>query len=214
MDITLYYAPTTCALAPYVTLTEAGADFKVESVNLRKKQQFTPEFLKINPKHKVPALVVDGKILTENVAIHPWVAKTFPEANLLPADEWDYLKALSLHSWCSGGIHPYLARINNPAAVCETEGSADAVVAHAEQAIYENLAVANDLLAGQDWFFDHFTTPDAHFFWCCRRSTEFGLTLDKTPNVKAHFERMLERDSVKKVYAFENEVKAQFAAAA
>jgi glutathione S-transferase len=214
MKLVLYYAPTTCALAPYVTLTEAGADFEVEAVNLRKKQQFTAEYLKINPKHKVPALSVDGTILTENVAIHPWIARNFPDKKLLPEDPMQYLKALSIHSWCSGGIHPYLARINNPAAVCETEGSADSVVAHAAQAIHENLAVANEMLAGQDWFFDHFTTTDAHFFWCCRRATQFDLLLDQHPNVKAHFDRMLARDSVKKVYAFEKDVMAQFAAAA
>ena len=63
MEIALYYAPNTCALAPYVTLTEAGADFEVRPLNFRKRQNFTPEYLKINPKHKVPSLVVDGKIL-------------------------------------------------------------------------------------------------------------------------------------------------------
>jgi len=114
MEIVLYYAPNTCALAPYVTLTEAGADFEVRPLNFRKRQNFSPEYLKINPKHKVPALVVDGKIMTENVAIHQWVHRTFPDAKILPADPWDQLQAISLHAWCASGIHPYLSRINNP----------------------------------------------------------------------------------------------------
>ena len=114
MKIALYYAPNTCALAPYVTLTEAGADFEVRPLNFRKRQNFSPEYLKLNPKHKVPALVVDGKILTENVAIHQWVHRTFPNAKILPADPWDQLQAISLHAWCASGIHPYLSRINNP----------------------------------------------------------------------------------------------------
>ena len=86
MELALYYAPNTCALAPYVTLTEAGADFEARPLNFRKRQNFSPEYLKLNPKHKVPALVVDGKILTENVAIHQWVHRTFPAAKILPAD--------------------------------------------------------------------------------------------------------------------------------
>lgn len=53
MDIILYYAPNTCALAPYVTLTEAAAPFEVRPLNFRKEQQRTPEYLKLNPKHKV-----------------------------------------------------------------------------------------------------------------------------------------------------------------
>ena len=54
MKIALYYAPNTCALAPYVTLTEAGANFEVRALNYRKRENFSPEYLKINPKHKVP----------------------------------------------------------------------------------------------------------------------------------------------------------------
>src|SRR5215510_4591205 len=40
MKIALYYAPNTCALAPYITLTEAGADFEVRPLNYRKRQKF------------------------------------------------------------------------------------------------------------------------------------------------------------------------------
>lgn len=213
MDIVLYYAPHTCALAPFITLTEAGANFTVKPVNLRKKQQFSPDFLKVNPKHKVPALVVDGRALTENVAIHPWVARNFPAARLLPADPWDELKALSLHSWCSGGIHPYLARVNNPAKVCDAPGSEAGVVREATAALHENFAVGDELLAGRDFFFDHFTTPDAHFFWCTRRAQELGVDLSKFRNVLAHFERMQTRASVQKLNAFEKGVIADFAKA-
>ena len=113
MEIALYYAPITCALAPYITLTEAGAKFEVRPLNFKKGEHNSPEYLKINPKHKVPLLVVDGKILTESVAIQSWIARTFPQAKLLPADPWQELQAVSLMSWCSGGIHPFLARINS-----------------------------------------------------------------------------------------------------
>ena len=109
MEIALYYAPNTCALAPYVTLTEAGANFEVRSLNYRKRQNFSAEYLKISPKHKVPSLVVDGKILTENVAIHQWVHRTFPDAKILPTDPWDQLQAISLHAWCATSITPILA---------------------------------------------------------------------------------------------------------
>ncbi len=213
MKIVLYYAPHTCALAPYITLTEAGADFSVETVNLRTKQQFTPAYLKVNPKHKVPALAVDGRILTENVAIHPWVARQFPEAKLFPTDPWDELQALSLHSWVSGGIHPYLARVNNPAKVCDAPGSEASVVANASEAIYDNFGIADEMLAGRDYFFGDFTTPDAHFFWSVRRATELKLDISRFPNVSAHFARMQTRASVKKLLAFEAEVLANLAKA-
>jgi glutathione S-transferase len=211
MEIALYYAPNTCALAPYVTLTEAGANFEVRPLNYRKREHFTPEYLKINPKHKVPTLVVDDKILTENVAIHQWVHRTFPGAKILPADPWHELQAISLHAWCASGIHPYLSRINNPGKVCDGPGASDSVVKLATEALFENFQVADDLLAGREYFFDHFTAPDAHFFWCCRRATQLGVGLSDFANVTAHFERMQERPSVKKLLTYEKEVNERFA---
>ena len=211
MEIALYYSPNTCALAPYITLTEARANFEARPLNFRKRQNFSPEYLKINPKHKVPALVVDDKILTENVAIHQWVHRTFPEARILPADPWDELKAISLMSWCSSGLHPYLSRINNPAKVCAVAGASDSVVKFATEALFETFRIADDMLARREFYFDHFTAPDAHFFWCCRRATQLGVELSDFPNVTAHFQRMLERPSVKKLLAFEQEVNEGFA---
>jgi glutathione S-transferase len=214
MDIALYYAPITCALAPYITLTEANAKFEVRPLNFRKSQHMSPEYLKINPKHKVPLLAVDGKLLTESVAIQTWIARTFPQARLLPADPWEELKAMSLMSWCSGGIHPFLARTNSPAKVCDVPGTEDSVKKIAAAALIENFKIADDLLAGREFFFDHFTAPDAHFFWCFRRAKQFELDLAGLKNCNAHFERMLKRPSVQKLYAFEKSVQDDFAKAA
>ena len=214
MEIQLYYAPITCALAPYITLTEANADFEVVALNFRKGQNKTAQYLKLNPKHKVPLLMVDGKALTENVAIHSWIARTFPEANLLPADPWQELKAIAMLSWCSSGIHPYLSRINSPPKVCDLSDSGESVRRLAAALLYENFQIAEDLLAGRAYFFDHFTAPDAHFFWCFRRATQFELDLAGLPNCAAHFERMKTRASVQKLLAYEGEVQAAFAKAA
>ena len=112
MEIALYYAPITCALAPYITLTEAGAKFEVRPLNFRKGQHTSAEYLKINPKHKVPLLIVDGKVEDS--------VKKLAAANLM-----------------------------------------------------ELFKIADDILAGREFFFDHFTAPDAHFFWCQRRARQF-----------------------------------------
>src|SRR5260370_36962241 len=115
MELILYYAPNACSLVPYVTLTEAGARFEVRPLNFRKSQHMMPEYLELNPKHKVPVLVIDGMPLTENVAIQIWIARNFPAAKLLPLDPMQELHAISLLAWCASGIHPFLSRINSPA---------------------------------------------------------------------------------------------------
>jgi glutathione S-transferase len=214
MDIVLYYTPITCALAPYVTLTEAGAKFEVRTLNFRKNQHNSPEYLKINPKHKVPLLLVDGKVLTESTAIQGWISRTFPQAKLLPADPWHELQAMSIMSWCSSGIHPFLTRINAPLKVCDVPGTEDSVKKIAIANLMEQFKIADDMLAGREYFFDHFTAPDAHFFWCQRRARQFELDLSGFKNCDAHFQRMLARPSVQKVYAFEKSVQEEFAKAA
>jgi glutathione S-transferase len=195
-------------------LTEAGADFEVRNINLQKGKQKSPDYLKINPKHKVPLLVVDGKTLSENVAIQLWIDQAFPNANLLPRDPWQKLQAISLMSWCSSGIHPYLTRMNSPVAICDIPGSEDSVSKLAKAPLFENYKIADDMLAGREYFFDHFTAPDAHFFWCFRRGTLFNLDLSEFKNCTAHFERMKTRPSVQKLLAYEKAVQAEFAKAA
>jgi glutathione S-transferase len=199
MQIALYYAPITCALAPYITLIEAGATFEVRPLNFRKNQHNSPEYLKINPKHKVPLLVVDGKV---------------PQAKLLPSDPWQELQAMSIMSWCSGGIHPFLARINSPVKVCDVPGTEDSVKTIAKANLMELFKIADDMLAGREFFFDHFTAPDAHFFWCQRRARQFEVDFSGFKHCSAHFDRMLQRPSVQKVVAFEKSVQEEFAKAA
>ncbi len=217
MKLSLYYAPYACSLVPYVTLTEAGARFDVVNVNMAKGQNNTPEYLKINPKHKVPVLLVDGETLTENVAINLWIARNFPDAKLLPADPMKEVKAISLMAWCASGIHPALTPNFNPKRYCDLPGSEESVKQCAQKLLDENFKIADDLLVGREWFFDHFTAVDAHFFWAFRRATQFNLQhldLAQFRNCMAHLERMKGRPSVQKLLAYEAQVLGEFAKAA
>lgn len=214
MKLTLYYAPTTCALVPYVTLTEAGAVFDVQNINTRQGGNRTPEFLAVNPKHKVPVLLIDGEPLTENVAIQVWIARQFPNAQLLPADPKAEIKAISLMAWCASTIHPHLTPNARPENYCDLPGSEESVKRVAKKLLFEDFKIADGLLSGRDWFFDHFTAVDAYFFWCFRRAVTFKLDVGAFTHCMAHFERMGERPSVRKVLAYEKQVQEAFAKAA
>ncbi|MCC6889703.1 MAG: glutathione S-transferase family protein [Hyphomicrobiales bacterium] len=213
MSVQLYYAPNTCALAPYVTLTEANATFEVKPLNFRKGDNLAAEYLRLNPKHKVPLLIVDGRVLSESVAIQMWIARSFPQAKLLPADPWKELQAIAIMSWCASGIHPFLSRINSPQKVCDLAGAEPSVIKAAREVLFENYRIAEDLLAGRTFLFDHFTAADAHFFWCLRRGRQLGVELSGFPNCQAFFERIQARESVQKVSAFEASIVAEFAKA-
>ena len=214
MKLTLYYAPMTCATVPYITLTEAGADFEVQSVNSRAGQLRTPEFLSLNPKHKVPVLVIDGEPLTENVAIQIWIARQFPTARLLPVESGAEIKAISLMAWCASGIHPHLTPNARPENYCDLPDSEASVKRVANKMLFEDFAIADSLLAGREWFCENFTAVDAYFFWCFRRAMSFKLEVSAFRNCVAHFERMKLRPSVQKVLAHEKQVQDAFAKAA
>ena len=211
MKLTLHYAPQTCALVPYVTLTEAGADFEVRNLNSRKGDNHRPEFLALNPKHKVPVLVIDGEPLTENVAIQIWIHRRFPAAKLLPADPGEEIKAISLMVFCASGIHPHLTPNARPQNYCDLPGSEESVKRVANKLLIEDFQIVEGLLAGREWAFAHFTAVDAYFFWCFRRALSFKLDLSGFRSCMAHFERMQRRPSVQKVVAHEKQVLEAFA---
>ena len=212
-ELALYYAPVACSLVPWITLTEAGAAFETRPVNLGNRGQMSPEFLRLNPKHRVPVLVIDGKPLTENVAIQMWIARQFPHARLMPEDPMQYAQATSIVAWCASGIHPTLTPNALPDRFCTLPDSADNVRACAQKLMHEYLAIADQMLAGRDWFLDHFTTADAYFYWCVRRAQMFKIDISAHRDCLAHFERMERRPSVQKLLAFEASVIAKFAAA-
>ncbi len=82
--LTLYYAPGSSSFAAHIALTEVGASFESHRLSIPEKETRTPDYLAINPAGKVPALLVDGRVLTEVAAILFYLAKRYPEAGLLP----------------------------------------------------------------------------------------------------------------------------------
>jgi glutathione S-transferase len=83
----LYFAPGTCALASHIALEEAGAAYTTQRLDFKANQQNSPDYLKVNPKGRVPALVTDRGILTETPAMLAWIAQSFPKAGLAPLDD-------------------------------------------------------------------------------------------------------------------------------
>jgi len=97
--LTLYFSPGASSMATHIALHEVGAPFETRLVSLAKKENLKPEFLAINPEGKVPTLVIDGRPLTEVAANLWYLAKRFPQAELLPQN--DLLAEAEVLSWMS-----------------------------------------------------------------------------------------------------------------
>lgn len=209
--LVLHYAPIACSMVPWICLTEAGAAFETVRVDLKAGQQMSAEFLRLNPKHRVPVLVIDGEPLTENVAILQWLDRRFPQAALMPTEPMAYTQATSLLAWFASGIHPALTPNALPQRFCDLPDSADSVRRCAQKLLVEYLAIAEQRLAGRDWFFDARTCVDIYFYWCLRRMQQFGIDLAPYAACSAHFARVQARPAVQSLLAFEAETLRAFA---
>jgi glutathione S-transferase len=103
----LYYNPRSRAAVAKWMLDECGADYQIVPIDLQKRQHKTPEFLRINPSGKIPALVDGTSRIFENAAICLYLADKFPEADLAPRlDAPERGRYLSLMVYSTSQLEP------------------------------------------------------------------------------------------------------------
>jgi len=199
-----HFSPGACSLATHIALEEANAAFTPKPTYTRKGQTRTPEYLALNPKGKVPLLIVDGKPLTENVAILSYLNRSYPQAKLLPAgDPMREAEALSFIAWCASGVHPVMSRFFGPQNFCDLPDSVDNVKSLATKATAANFALIEKMLAGKDWVFGEWSVADGYIFVFFNWATKLGLDVSAYPNYARHFERMKQRPAVQRALARE-----------
>src|ERR1700728_3394514 len=103
---TFYYEVNTCSLASHIALLEAGAEYKAARIRFEGDQQRKPDYLAVNPKGRVPALVTDRGILTETPAILAYIAQSFPKAKLAPIDDpFGFAEVQAFNSYLCSTVH-------------------------------------------------------------------------------------------------------------
>lgn len=81
---TLYYSPGTASMVVHLALLEIGADYRLELIDIEKKAQYSPDYLKLNPHGKVPTLLIEGRPVSESAALLALLADRHPASNLIP----------------------------------------------------------------------------------------------------------------------------------
>ncbi len=116
VDIPLFIAPGSCSRVPTIVLGETQQPFESRVVRFMRGEHKSSEFKRLNPKGKVPAIVVDREALTENVAIIIYLNRLFPEAGLLPPtiDPLEQARQIADLCFCSATLHPLVTRIRMP----------------------------------------------------------------------------------------------------
>ena len=204
--IKLYYAPHTCSLAAHIALEDTGAGYSTVRIDFAAEQQRKPDYLAINPKGRVPALVTDKGVLTETPAILAFIAQSFPQARLAPLDDPIlFAQAQALNSYLCSTLHvahSHRMRGNrwadDPAAIAAMQRKVPESVTACYRLIEQNML-------GDPWVMgETYTICDPYLFTLAGWLEGDSVDLATLPRVADHRKRMSERPAVQKVLAEEN----------
>ena len=203
----LYYAAHSCALATHIVLEEVGADYSTVRIDFAAEQQKSAEYLEINPKGRVPALVTDKGILTETPAMLVYVAQSFPQARLAPMDDpFFFAEIQSFNSYLCSHLHvAHAHRMRGHRWVDADDAHS---IAAMRRKVPESVGagfelIEREMLKGPWVMGDHYTICDAYLFTLAQWLEKDGVDPARIPRVVDHRRRMSERPSVKKAIAEE-----------
>jgi glutathione S-transferase len=205
--LTFYYATNTCALASHIALEEAGAAYETRRIDFGAAEQTKPDYLKINPKGRVPALGTERGVLTENPAILAYIAQTHPEAKLAPLDDPFALAELqSFLSYLCSTLH--VAHAHRPRAYrwADDPAAQEAM----KKKVPETVGACFDLIEREmlrgPWVMGNaYTVADPYLFTLARYMEVDGLDPAAYPRVLDHRDRMAERPAVQRVLKSEGQ---------
>jgi len=204
MGMKLYYAPGTCAFASHIALEEVGLPYDTVRLNLAEGDQRKPEYLALNPRGRVPTLIVNGHVLTENVGILTYLAGGYPKAKLWPEDTWHQAMAVSTMAWISNTVHPAYGHYLRPTRYVDGDDHQEAVKAKGKENYAKHLEEIDTLLKGRKWAIgNHYTVVDGYLLVFYRWGNRAGLPVKSLANYTGLVDRVLARPAVKKVMADE-----------
>lgn len=198
----LFWATGTCALASHIALEEAGAQYETVKLDFMQGDQRKPEYLKVNPKGRVPALITERGILTETPAILGWIAQSYPQAKLAPADPYEFAMAQAFNSYLCATVHPAHAHGRRGARWSDDAAAQETMKAKVPQNMADCYTlIENDMLKGPWVMGAAYSICDAYLYTISGWLEGDKVDIAKFPKVHDHFKRMNERPAVKAVLA-------------
>jgi glutathione S-transferase len=205
----LYYAPGACSTASHIGLEESAAKFEGHALSFAKNEQKAPEYLKINPRGRVPALVIDEGAIVENTAILDYVAsKHAPQ--LMPKDPAQRARAISLMAWFSNNVHPAFTHISRPERFTDDPAIFDKLKEKGRSNFWAALQEIDAIIGNKQWILgDQFSVVDGYALVFYGWGKRIGLPIADLENYTAWAGRMLARPAVRRVLERENNVLLQ-----
>jgi glutathione S-transferase len=203
--LTFYYAPGTCALASHLALEFSGAPYEAKRLDFKQQQQRTPEYLKINPKGRVPALVTDRGVLTETPAVLQYIAQSFPQAALAPLDDvFQLAKVNEFNSYLCSTVHVNHAHKGRGYRWVDAADTAaqEAMKKKVPDTMAESFTLIEEQMLKGPWVLgERFSTSDLYLYTLTRWLEGDGVAVSRFPKVADHMRRMEAKPQVQKVVA-------------
>lgn len=188
-DIVLYYSPGACSRVTLAAMETARMTYSTHLVSVLAGQTGEPAYLKINPKGRVPALVWNGKLLTENPAILRFIAERHPEAKLLPQTQDPLTQAINYSDlcWASSMLHPTVRQVARPGKW--TTGDEAGVRKNGMETLTDiSKAIVARVGAGW-WYGKDWSIMDAYTCWAYSVAVKGGFEITATPGLGEYLDR-------------------------
>jgi glutathione S-transferase len=201
----LYYATGSCALASHICLEEVGATYEAVGLNFADGDQRKPDYLGINPKGRVPALVTERGILTETPAILAFIAQSFPAAGIAPLDDpFAFARVQSFNSYLCSTVH--VAHAHGPRASRWADD--EAAIAAMRKKVPQTVGDCFDLIEREmiegPWVMGAtYSICDPYLFTIGGWLESDGVDIRRFPKVRDHHARMSSRPAVQRALSQE-----------
>lgn len=207
MSMKLYYAPAACSLAPHIVLEEVSARFELSRVDLAANQQNSAEYLRINPKARVPALVDGDWVLTEAPAILRYIAARYPAAGLWPWDPREDARCAEWLNWLSSTIQVAFVHVRRAARYASDPRAVEDVAATGKKTAHELWQTVDRKIGQGPWAIGErysVVDPLLMVYWHWGRGPVLGFDMEREfPNWTEHARRLAARPAVQRAFASE-----------
>jgi len=203
--LTLYYAAGTCALASHIALEECGARYETVRIDFRTNDQRKPEYLAINPKGSVPALVTGRGVLTETPALLAYIAQICPSAQLAPpADSFEFARVQAFNSYLCSTVHIAHAHRMRGYRWADDAAAIEEMQRKVPESVGECFGlIEREMFAGPWVMGEAYTICDPYLFTLAQFLEGDGVDPARFPKILAFRNRMAQRPAVRTALAQE-----------
>jgi len=196
--IQLYTADAPNGRKASIALEELGLDYEVHRLNLAEKEQLSPDFLALNPNHKIPVIEDDGIVVWESGAVLLYLAERYGQGEILSRDPARRIEAIQYAFFQAGGIGPNLGRLGE-ALRKQGEKNGEMIDVFSEE-VDRLLGVIDTILSdGRPFLAGEYSIGDImHYPWLAIVQNLGAPVLLSRPGVVGWLDRIGERPAVQR----------------